>query len=458
MRAFARILIFFFVVPMAFPPASPAAEKPASLGELLKAVERKELIRTERDAERLRRFTKLKNEREKIAREAEQVRIAEEKRSEILQKQYTDNDLAIRRFRESISRQHGDVREILGHLTAVADRSEDIFRRSPVSAQFTDRTAFAEELRLNRFPSIDDMERLWFELQREMIESGQIVRFRVPVYDSKGRLKETEIVRVGVFNVMGRGGFLDYDPDTGQVKNLSRQPQSRFSGAAEKIFKSGSGIVKTAIDPSRGAILSLFVRSPGFGERVEQGGNIGYLIILMGVTGLVLALARVRGLRQTVARMRAQETSPKAGADNPLGRLMQTYEKNSLGSADSAEIALAESLRAETDGFDRFLPFVKFIYVSAPLLGLLGTVVGMIKTFQIISFFGSADPKLLAGGISQALVTTVMGLCVAIPVLLLHTFIRAKSREAAGILERKASELVATHPEGGKVKGAEENA
>lgn len=422
--------------------------KPASLSELLEAVEKKELVREERDTERLRRFIKLKDEREQIAREAESVRIEEEKRSEVLQEQYGDNDLTIRSFRESLSRQHGGVKEILGHLTVAAGKSADIFRYSAVSAQFPDRTGFAEKLRLNRFPSIDEIERLWFELQREMVESGRSARFTAPVYDSKGRLKRTRIVRVGGFNVMGGDGFLVYNPQTGQIKTLSRQPQSRFRKAAKKIFKSDSGIVKTAIDPSRGAILSLFVRAPGLGERINQGGSIGYFIILIGIAGLLLTCVRIYDLKCATNRMQAQEMYSKGENDNPLGRLMLAYEQNSSAPVDSTEIALAETIRAEKAGFDRFMPFIKFIYVSAPLMGLLGTVVGMIKTFQIISFFGSADPKLLAGGISQALVTTVMGLCVAVPVLLLHTVVRARSVRASGMLEKKAAELMASHGRG----------
>ncbi|WP_462137782.1 MotA/TolQ/ExbB proton channel family protein [Candidatus Mycalebacterium sp.] len=450
MRAFFLIaLVFLCVTPSALAQSEAKKnEKPASLSELLEAVEKKELVREERDAERLRRFIKLKDKREQISLEAARVRIGEEKRSEILQKQYGNNDLTIRSFKESLSRRHGGVKEILGHLTVAAGKSADIFRRSAVSAQFPDRTGFAEKLRLNRFPSIDEIERLWFELQREMVESGRSARFTAPVYDSKGRLKSAQIVRVGGFNVMGGGGFLVYDPQTGQVKTLSRQPKSRFRSAAKKIFKSDSGIVKTAIDPSRGAILSLFVRAPGLGERIDQGGNIGYLIILMGIFGLFLTYARMRDLKRVTGRMQTQAMHSKGEDDNPMGRLMLAYEKNSSAPVDSAEIALAETIRAEKAGFDRFIPFIKFIYVSAPLMGLLGTVVGMIKTFQIISFFGSADPKLLAGGISQALVTTVMGLCVAVPVLLLHTIIKTRCVRATGMLEKKASELMASHGRG----------
>ncbi|MGI9558887.1 MAG: MotA/TolQ/ExbB proton channel family protein [Thermodesulfobacteriota bacterium] len=434
------LAVFLFASPLSFA-AGAEKEEPASLEELLKAVEKKELIRAGEAAKRLRRFTELKDQREKIAAEAEKIRVAEENRGKVLQAQYTDNDRTITEFRESISRRHGGVKEILGYLAVVAGKAGDAFSRSVVSAQFTDRTAFVEQLRLNRFPSIDDIERLWFELHREVTESGRTARFSSPVYDSQGRLTEAVVVRVGGFNLMGRNGFLAYDPPTGHVKELSRQPQSRFRKAAKNVFKSSRGVVKTAIDPSRGAILSLFVRAPGFFERVSQGGGIGYVIILAGLAGLVLTALRVRSLRRVSTLMREQEMSERPDTANPLGRLMKTFEEHVSSGSEAVEIALAETVRAETARFDRFLPFIKFIYVSAPLLGLLGTVVGMIKTFQVISFFGSADPRLLAGGISQALVTTVMGLCVAIPVLLLHTFIKGRSRRAAETLEEKAVAL-----------------
>jgi biopolymer transport protein ExbB len=83
----------------------------------------------------------------------------------------------------------------------------------------------------------------------------------------------------------------------------------------------------------------------------------------------------------------------------------------------------------------------------APLMGLLGTVTGMIQTFQVITLYGAGDPKMMAGGISQALITTVLGLVVAIPMVLIHTLVGGQSRKIINIINSQSAGIVAQHSE-----------
>jgi biopolymer transport protein ExbB len=126
------------------------------------------------------------------------------------------------------------------------------------------------------------------------------------------------------------------------------------------------------------------------------------------------------------------------------------YEKNKSIDTESLELKLNEAILKETPGIIEYVSFLKVIAILAPLLGLLGTVTGMIQTFQAITMFGAGDPKLMAGGISQALVTTVQGLCVAIPMTLLHSIVNTRSRNLIHILEEQSAGIIASHNEKAK--------
>ena len=126
---------------------------------------------------------------------------------------------------------------------------------------------------------------------------------------------------------------------------------------------------------------------------------------------------------------------------------MAAYEQFKSVDRETLELKLAEAIAQETPSLQRFLALLKIIGVVAPLLGLLGTVTGMINTFQAITLFGTGDPKMMAGGISQALVTTVLGLVVAIPIVLLHTLVSSRSKRIAQVIEERAIGVMAEHSE-----------
>ncbi|HEX7027355.1 MAG TPA: MotA/TolQ/ExbB proton channel family protein, partial [Gammaproteobacteria bacterium] len=295
----------------------------------------------------------------------------------------------------------------------------------------------------------EEIERVVYELQREMTESGKIVRFQAEVIEPDGTKASNEVIRVGAFNLVSGGKYLDYDPNTQTLAVLARQPASRFVATAEELTDAeGEEYVRFALDPSRGSILSLLVQVPSWFERAtEQGGLVGWIIIFLGIFGLAVAFWRWMAIGAVARKVNAQIGSATASEDNPLGRVLSVYEKNRKVDTETLELKLDEAILKETPALTKYVSFLKIVAVVAPLLGLLGTVTGMILTFQAITLFGAGDPKLMAGGISQALVTTMLGLWVAIPMTLLHSFVNTRSKAVIHILEEQSAGIVAAHNE-----------
>mgnify|MGYP001828906992 FL=1 len=266
-----------------------------------------------------------------------------------------------------------------------------------------------------------------------MTESGRVVRLNMPVLTRTGEEREQEVIRVGSFNLVSGGHYYDYIPETGRVVEFGRQPGSRHMQGAGEIARA-TDTVSFSIDPTRGQLLALLVQAPDLKGRIEQGGIIGYLIIELGVVAVLLALYRLVTLTLTVGRIRRQMHNLDQPGVNPLGRVLTVYQSGTDWETDALELKLGEAVLRELPRVNRGLGFLKIVAAVAPLMGLLGTVTGMIITFQAITLFGAGDPKLMAGGISQALVTTVLGLTVAIPTLLLHQLVQSRSKRISELL------------------------
>lgn len=335
----------------------------------------------------------------------------------------------------------------------MAGDAQGRFNASLTNIQYPDRGEFLTELGnkmagANTLASIEDIERLWFELQREITETGRVLRFEHDVTMADGAQERLEIVRVGPFNLAFADGYLKYEPNEGIISELQRQPeQGRYTGSAGDLLDATSGVVTFGLDVTRGQILELLVESPTVMDRIHQGGIVGYCIIGLGAIGFLIALLRFIGLTSDSRKVTAQLKRDTASTDNPLGRVLATYESNRNADTETIELKLSEAALKEMPGLTKGLLLIKVISVVAPLMGLLGTVTGMIKTFQVITLYGAGDPKMMAGGISQALMTTVLGLVVAIPMVLLHTVVSGQSRKIINILQSQSAGLVAQHSE-----------
>ena len=269
------------------------------------------------------------------------------------------------------------------------------------------------------------------------------MQFESTVLSPDGSENKASVTRAGPFTSVSNGKFLNHISQTNQLAELPRQPGSPYLDVAEEFETVQSGYAPMVIDPSRGAILRLLVQTPALSERNRQGKLIGYIILALGFVGLLLVIERLVKLTLEEKKIQKQATAETADKNNPLGRILAVYSNNKSSDLETMERMIDEAILKETPGLERGLPIIKILSVIAPLLGLLGTVTGMIETFQAITLFGTGDPKLMAGGISQALVTTVLGLVVAIPLILLHSIANNKSKRCINILEEQSAGMIA---------------
>ena len=242
-------------------------------------------------------------------------------------------------------------------------------------------------------PSIEQMHDLKIELLREMSQSGQVQRFQKQVVLPGGSIVDAEIVRVGVFNAITENFFLQFVPDTQSLQVLARQPARRYQSMAENLFALDGGYTTMAVDPSRGQILSLLIQAPGLGERINQGGLVGYFIIFIGLLGLALSLWRLFILRQDGQSINQQLTTDIISRDNALGRILSVQSEHDTMETEALELKIDEAILKEVPKLEKYHSIIKVFAAVAPLLGLLGTVVGMIVTFQALTLFGTGDPK-----------------------------------------------------------------
>jgi biopolymer transport protein ExbB len=430
-----------------------AQEDASSMGDLLKQIEQGQARDSVEAKKREARFQTSRNDQQKLLNNSRSERNREENRSETLELTFAKNQQLIVDARAALDKRLGALKELFGVLQTVSGDAQTRFGGSLTNIQYPNREAFLVELgskmaSANSLASIQDIEGLWYELQREITEQGKISKFTTQYATADGERVTSDVVRVGVFNLVFEDGYLQYDSTTGNVTELQRQPdQSQYTNSAEDMMEATDGYVGIGLDVTRGGILALLVESPTLTERVNQGGIVGYCIIALGFVGLLIAIWRWIGLTKDSRNVTAQLARETASMDNPLGRVLSAYDEAKGADVETVELKLHEAALKEMPDLTKGLLFIKVIAAVAPLMGLLGTVTGMIKTFQVITLYGAGDPKLMAGGISQALMTTVLGLVVAIPMVLLHTLVSGQSRKIVNILQSQSAGIVADHQE-----------
>lgn len=439
-----------------------------TLEELLDNVKDRRVVESRLHIEREQRFTTEKAEQQQLLSDAQAERTREERRSDRLETQFEENEIRIGDLTEQLDKRLGSLRELFGVLQQVAGDTRGLFEASIISAQFPNRGEWLGQLAkdmgtASKLATIDQMEELWFELQREMTESGKVTRFAGTISELSGDKNDTDIVRLGSYALLGDNQYLQWDPDTQSIIQLARQPTGRHVDTAEAVLAAAPGeIVEFSVDPLRGSLLALLIQAATLEEQVGsigavadcylpfcdgQGGTVGSIIILGGILGVLLALERLITLSMVGVKVNAQRKNPTPNDDNPLGRVLKVYDENKDVDVETLELKLGEAILGETPKLTRNITLIQVISVVAPLTGLLGTVIGMIETFQAITLFGAGDPKTMASGISKALMTTVLGLCVAIPTTLLHALVNARSKSVIHVIEEQSAGIIAEHAE-----------
>jgi biopolymer transport protein ExbB len=453
MKNIIKVLSTFFIASVISTGAM-AQNKNLDLDTLLKQLEEGKFQQNEQNAEREAEFRSKVAEQDRMIQEAIATRTSEENRSERLETNFEENEFKIGDLQDALNKRLGSLKELFGVLQQVSGDTKTKFQISVISAEIPGRDVFLDELaqsmgKSSKLASIEEIERVWFEMQREMTQAGKVTAFTTEVVEADGTKVSKDVTRVGPFALVADGKYLDYNPATGTVAELIRQPADRYNASITALESSNGEIVKFGLDPTGGSILGLLVQAPNLQERVEQGGLVGYIILGVGAFGFLLAIIQLINLSVIQMKVNAQQKSNVAKPNNPLGRVLLVKDKYPNADVEALELHLTEAILGELPKLTRFLTIVKIISVVAPLMGLLGTVTGMINTFQAITLFGTGDPKLMAGGISQALVTTVLGLVVAIPTTLLYAFLNTRSKGVVAVLQEQSSGVIAERAERG---------
>ena len=430
----------------------------SSVEALLMLVKEGKTKEQSENADREAKFMANKNKQAEILAAEKRELARQERIADQLEAEYKKNEAILRVKEEAYQKELGSLVELFGHLQSSAGEAAVQFSGSLSSPQYgLERVDFLNDLtskmsETTELPTIREIEGLWYELQREMVASGQVVSFETTVVDVDGESSTCSVTRVGLFNAVCDGKYLEYISATGQYAFLPRQPAGRYTKTAKNVGNADPGEqVKFGVDPTGptgGSLLANLIQTPSLAERAAQGREVGYAIIFVGLIGIGLAFWKLWSLYVLGKAVRAQAGSKTLDVRNPLGRVLKVGEDNFKKDIDTLELKLAEAIMAERPSIEKGIGAVRIISVVAPLAGLLGTVTGMIVTFQMITLYGTGDPKLMAGGISQALVTTVLGLLVAIPTTLLHSFTASSAKGIISVLEEQSTGILAERAEG----------
>lgn len=434
------------------------AQQPAatSLQELLNNVEQDRVGQSQEHREREQRFQQQTNQQQQILEET-LGRIEQENATNVqLTQQFDANQLTISERREALRVARADLNELLGTIQGVAGDFRAIFENSLISAQYDGREEFLDGF-IDRVASdteqvrIDEIERFWFFMQQELVESGNVVQYSDTVTLPSGEPETRTITRIGSFNAIANGDYLSYSGAIGHLQVLPRQPSGDVVGRGQQLESAQDGMVKVGIDPTGalgGTLMANLINFPTPMEQVrDNSGVIGFMIIGLGAIAVIIALIRSFILTLVAAKVNAQVKSDKANKNNPLGRVLLVAEANPNVDTETLELKLGEAILQETPSLERFLTLIKIISTIAPLMGLLGTVTGMIAVFQQITVYGAGDPTIMAGGISMALMTTVLGIVAAIPAILMHSWVKSKADRIIHIMEEQATGIIARKAE-----------
>jgi biopolymer transport protein ExbB len=415
------------------------------LDDLLKQVKNDRISEAKLDKKREAEFKSARADKQALLNKAKKELANQNARNKRLTKEYAANDITIAQRSVELDNATGTLGEMFGVTRAAAADAYGQIATSIVSAEFPGRGDVLNVIaNSKKIPELDQLEELWIALQTEMTQSGKVSQFSAEVTALDGSSSTETITRIGTFNLVSADGFLNYNDEVSQVQPLAKQPAGYISGTAADFFTESAGHHPLFVDPSRGGILALETRKKVLMEFYHEGGTVGYAITFLLLIGCLIALERMLVLTTVSSRIKSQEKNLEQPNDNnPLGRLIKVYHENKNVDAETLELKLDEAILRETPKIDRGINLIKMFAAIAPLMGLLGTVIGMIMTFQTITLFGTGDPKIMAGDISLALVTTALGLICALPLILIHSVVAGKSKSVMQKLDEQSAGLIA---------------
>jgi len=429
--------------------ADPGVQGAKSLDELLEQVRTADARDAKANAEREARFAASRDQQAAMLREANAEKESLENQAAALAKQFEQNDALIGELTQARDVKAGNLGELFGVMRQTAGDFATVARNSMLTAQFPDRVAQIDRLAQTKtMPPMEDLNRFWFEIQREMTEGGKISRIQAKVTAPDGSQADKTVLRVGPFVAVSEGQFLEFTTGANAFSTPPKQPPSNFGGIAEDFEEEGSGYHAMVVDPTRGVLLSLFSQRPSMTDRIVEGEAVNWLILGIGLIGVLIAVYQFFFLTLANAKVNQQLSNlSNLSANNPLGRVLLAFKGSKAPQTQEetevVELRISEAVLKELPPLERGQSFLKLAVAAGPLLGLVGTVVGMIHTFQVITESGSGDPKLMAGGISMAMIATLLGLGIAIPLLFAHSALVSRSKRITQILDEQSTGLLA---------------
>ncbi len=427
------------------------ANASGKLDELLNQVKKERISDGALNKKREQEFASLKADKQALLKKAQQDLADEKARGDRLQKQYAQNEKTLAVRATELDNAKGTLGEMFGVVRQAAGNTIGSISASIISAQYPGRTELLVELaEAKKLPTTRELEELWIALQTEMTESGKVVSFEKEVSETAGGSSVETLTRVGAFNLITKSGdYVIYNSDVQIVQKLGKAADAHYRSSAEELANTtGHKVVPFYVDPSRGGILRLNTQKATLEDRYHQGGTPGYVITAVLAFGFLLALRSLFITLGEGSRMKAQlKDTSNPSEKNALGRILKIYQENKGSDVENLELKLDEAILRETPHIESGINTIKILAAVAPLLGLLGTVVGMIDTFQQITLFGTGDPKLMAGSISMALVTTAMGIIAALPLIFVHSVVAARAKSIVHVLDEQSAGIIAAHAE-----------
>jgi biopolymer transport protein ExbB len=453
-----KTLLSVAAVIFAAPILAQAQTQVASHEDLLRQVEQNRIAENQATQQRRAEYEGKATQQEKDAlmRAAEQRRDQLDAASDALGETYQANELRISNLNTELRDKAAalGLAEVFGLARQAANDNSSILQQSLITTQFpTPAGELARDEWLRQFstsratPTAEDLERVWFEIQREMTASGQVAKYQTTVVQPTGEPVQSEVIRIGPFTAISNNQFLSYLPNLRTLNVLPRQLPEEFMEVAREFSTATSGYANAVVDANRGVMLGLYVERPTNLERVESGELIGLIIIIVGALGGLAFVFQLIALVITrIAVSRQLKHLDQPATNNPLGRVLLAFKGDKAKieeNADVAELRITEAVLKEVPKLERFQAFLRLCVAAGPLLGLIGTVWGMILTFQSITESGSSDPKLMATGIGIAMIATVLGLFVAITLLFANALLNSLSRGIVQVLDEQSAGMLA---------------
>ncbi|EGR1093874.1 MotA/TolQ/ExbB proton channel family protein [Vibrio cholerae] len=370
-----------------------------------------------------------------------------QKEADQLSSQFSDNENTLARLEETLRLETGSLGEMFGVVRQNAKELQSELDQSVTGVEpRAHQQSIDDVVAAKTLPSMAQLRGLWQAMSEEIRASGQVQTTEIQWLNGQGETQTVPALRLGSLGLISEQGYVKWDNARQQALSYQQLPSDFTTFSHIRTLVDGD-VVTMKVDPSRGVLLEQLALTPTLSQRLQAGGVIGNVILVLLGVGLIIALYRGAILATLRQKIKAQLKNPEQPGNNPLGRILAVYNKEQQRSVEALELRLLEAVVDEQNHLETGLSMLKLLAALAPMLGLLGTVTGMIETFQVITQFGNGDPKVMAGGISMALVTTVEGLIAAIPLLLAHNILSAQAEAIRNILEKQGIGLVAQQAE-----------